>query len=295
MTTQLRIVHRTGYTYPGGAHASYNEARMTPLSSTEQVVLHARLDISPKPWTYSYVDYFGTAVTAFELHERHERLQLVATSTVEVRRAVEKQATATWESLAAPEVTGVRGEWLEVTDLTDPGEELRTHTLELKASSATPADFVSAAIDYLRSEMTYQPGATGVHTQAADAWDLRRGVCHDHVHLALGMLRTAGIPARYVSGYVLPSRTAPIGVATTGESHAWLQWWGGDLHRRADVLDVRRSGDDPAGVTLCVALWTYAELRVPHRPPHPRGDRAGRVRQPAGRGQAAQPWWRGRS
>lgn len=228
MTTQLRIVHRTGYTYPGGAHASYNEARMTPLSSTEQVVLHARLDISPKPWTYSYVDYFGTAVTAFELHERHERLQLVATSTVEVRRAVEKQATATWESLAAPEVTGVRGEWLEVTDLTDPGEELRTHTLELKASSATPADFVSAAIDYLCSEMTYQPGATGVHTQAADAWDLRRGVCQDHVHLALGMLRTAGIPARYVSGYVLPSRTAPIGVATTGESHAWLQWWGGE-------------------------------------------------------------------
>ncbi|MFN8097230.1 MAG: transglutaminase family protein [Dermatophilaceae bacterium] len=228
MSTQLKVVHRTGYTYPGGAHASYNEARMTPQSNTDQVVLHSRIDISPKPWTYSYVDYFGTAVTAFELHERHERLQLVATSTVEVRRDQGKQATASWDLLRSPEVTGVRGEWLEVTPLTDPGAELRAETLALAAQAGTPAEFVAAAVGHLRREMSYQPGATGVHTQAADAWAGRRGVCQDHVHLALGMLRTVGIPARYVSGYVLPLRTAALGVPATGESHAWLQWWGGE-------------------------------------------------------------------
>ncbi|MEI2778718.1 MAG: transglutaminase family protein [Tetrasphaera sp.] len=228
MSTQLRIVHRTGYTYPGGAHASYNEARMTPQSNTDQVVLHSRLDISPTPWTYSYVDYFGTAVTAFEVHERHERLQLVATSTVEVRRDTAKQASASWQTLRSPEVTGVRGEWLEVTELTDPGEELTAYASGLAADCATPQELVDRAIERLRAEMTYQPGATGVHTRAADAWTGRRGVCQDHVHLALGVLRTAGIPARYVSGYVLPKRAAALGVPTTGESHAWLQWWGGE-------------------------------------------------------------------
>lgn len=228
MSTQLRIVHRTGYTYPGGAHASYNEARMTPQSNPDQVVLHSRLDISPKPWTYSYVDYFGTAVTAFELHERHERLQLVATSTVEVRRLTDKDFSASWETLRSVEVTGVRGEWLEVTELTDPGEELTAYAIGLARDCATPAKFVDRAVDHLRAEMTFQSGATGVHTRAADAWAGRRGVCQDHVHLALGILRTAGIPARYVSGYVLPKRNAALGVPTTGESHAWLQWWGGE-------------------------------------------------------------------
>jgi len=75
--------------------------------------------------------------------------------------------------------------------------------------------------------MTYQTGATGVHTAAADAWAAGSGVCQDYAHLALGALRGMGIPARYVSGYLHPRADAEIGETLAGESHAWVEWWQG--------------------------------------------------------------------
>ena len=85
MSAQLRIVHHTGYRYAGGANASFNEVRMIPRSTHQQQVLHSRVDIAPVPWTYSYTDYWGTAVTAFEVFERHESLAVTATSIVDVQ------------------------------------------------------------------------------------------------------------------------------------------------------------------------------------------------------------------
>ena len=84
MGRQLRIVHHTGYRYQAGVAASRNEARMTPRTNREQLVLATNLEISPTAWTYSYRDYWGAQVTAFEISAPHDRLQVVATSTVEV-------------------------------------------------------------------------------------------------------------------------------------------------------------------------------------------------------------------
>jgi transglutaminase-like putative cysteine protease len=71
-------------------------------------------------------------------------------------------------------------------------------------------------------------GATEVTTDAADAWKGKSGVCQDFAHLALGVLREARIPARYVSGYLHPSTDPVVGEEVTGESHAWIEWWDGD-------------------------------------------------------------------
>ena len=86
MSHQIRIVHTTGYRYPGGATASFNEARMTPRSTREQLVLNSAITVTPLPWLHRHVDYWGTQVDSFEVHERHTRLNVVATSTVEVER-----------------------------------------------------------------------------------------------------------------------------------------------------------------------------------------------------------------
>jgi transglutaminase-like putative cysteine protease len=69
---------------------------------------------------------------------------------------------------------------------------------------------------------------TGVNSTARDAWPARSGVCQDIAHVALGVLRAAGIPARYVSGYLHPDPTAPIGQPVIGESHAWVEWYSGE-------------------------------------------------------------------
>jgi len=80
----------------------------------------------------------------------------------------------------------------------------------------------------LRDQLEYVPGATSVHTSAVEAWEVKRGVCQDMAHICIGALRAIGIPARYVSGYLLPNAKAEIGERVKGDSHAWLEFWAGD-------------------------------------------------------------------
>ena len=81
---------------------------------------------------------------------------------------------------------------------------------------------------FLHDSIRYVEGATEVTTDAADAWEVKSGVCQDFAHLALGVLREARIPARYVSGYLHPSTDPVVGEEVTGESHAWIEWWDGE-------------------------------------------------------------------
>jgi hypothetical protein len=103
------------------------------------------------------------------------------------------------------------------------------HRLTMKADNDADASVVvEGGHDYvLLQEVDYVFGATGVHTRAAEAWEQRSGVCQDMAHLAIGALRAVGIPARYVSGYLMPTRASEIGVPYEGESHAWVQFWDG--------------------------------------------------------------------
>ena len=113
MTRQIRIVHHTGYSYAENVLGSHNEVRMTPRSNREQWVINSRIDIQPNPWVLNYTDYWGTRVTAFEIRERHSRLGVTSTATVEVTRPPE----------VAPGVT-----WDELRDMSRRGIEIGSHT-----------------------------------------------------------------------------------------------------------------------------------------------------------------------
>jgi transglutaminase-like putative cysteine protease len=82
----------------------------------------------------------------------------------------------------------------------------------------------------VHAEVEYQTGSTDVHTKAADAWEQRAGVCQDIAHLAIGGMRSLGIPARYVSGYFHPQADPVVGDTVGGESHAWVEWWDDGWH-----------------------------------------------------------------
>lgn len=224
---QLRLVHRTGFTYADGVVASYNEARMTPVTTPDQVVLHSRLEISPTPWVYEYRDYWGAQVTAFEVQDLHHDLTVTAISTVDVARAAPEPALLGWDAITADDVQERYPELLAVSDRTRPPEELRGLAAELRASAAAPDEFARAVCDLVHREVRYVTGSTEVHTLAADSWANREGVCQDMAHLCLGVLREAGVPARYVSGYLHPDPDPEVGVTAIGESHAWLEWWDG--------------------------------------------------------------------
>ena len=96
------------------------------------------------------------------------------------------------------------------------------------AGDLAPDGAARAVCERLRSQMEYVPGSTVVTTDASEAWENRKGVCQDFAHLTIGALRTLGIPARYVSGYLHPKARAAVGETVQGESHAWIEWWVGD-------------------------------------------------------------------
>ena len=228
MTMQFRVVHTTRIAYDGGVAASFNEARMTPLTSGEQVVVHTRLDVQPTPWSQTYRDYWGTEVTAFEVLDQHSELTVTATSTVQVNRPPHEAGTMTWAELREPQVLDRFCENLVVDDRVAPNAELQGMADEIAAGTAGPSEFAAKVCSLVYDQMKYQSGSTKVHGHASDAWAARAGVCQDMAHVAIGVLRAAQVPARYVSGYLHPRREPEVGETVTGESHAWIEWWDGE-------------------------------------------------------------------
>jgi transglutaminase-like putative cysteine protease len=226
VTRQIRIVHHTGYAYRDPVLGSHNEVRMTPRTTREQWVLSSRIDIQPAPWVLSYRDYWGTQVTSFEIRERHSRLGVTSTATVEVTRGGETAPGLDWEGLRDPGLEDRMVEMLTLSEHIDPGSELCRFAADV-AHEATPAETVAAVVAKMRERVQYVPGVTHVRTRARDVWEAGAGVCQDMVHVAIGGLRSVGIPARYVSGYLMPGANPVLGEARKAESHAWLQYWDG--------------------------------------------------------------------
>lgn len=224
---RMRIVHRTGFSYAEPAVASFNEARMAPCTDADQRLVEHRLAITPKAWTQEYTDYWGTRVVAFELHQPHTRLDVVATSVVEVSRRTLGGLGMSWDDICSESVEDRHAEYLEISERVDPGPEVRERLSGLMLSTSGPGEFAPQVGQMVHDDVRYVTGSTTVHTRAQEAWEARAGVCQDLAHLMIGALRVARIPARYVSGYILPNPSAEVGETCTGESHAWVEYWDG--------------------------------------------------------------------
>ena len=239
--SRLRIVHTSSFRYADPVVASYNEARMTPLAQPGQSVVESRLELHPHTWSHDYRDYWGTHVTAFEVLAPHQSLLLTAEHVVEVVERPVPTTSVGWDVLHGPEVRDRLSEQLADTDTTEVPDEV-VELARRAAEGLVPAEAAEAVCRALRDEVEYIPGVTTVHTPAAEAWAKRTGVCQDMAHLALGALRSIGIPARYVSGYLHPDASAAIGTTVTGESHAWIEWWTGEWNGY-DPTNRVRAGD----------------------------------------------------
>ncbi len=230
MSMQLRVVHTTTYDYAGKSVASYNQARLTPLTTVDQIVVHSRVEVSPKPWTYEYRDYFGTYVTAFEVVDPHDSMKVSATSTVQTNRAPAPPPTLSWEALAQREVSDRWTEFLAVSDIVAPTPDFEQRAKQVAADHELPAEAARDLCALVHDELEFVPGATLVGGLASTAWQQRAGVCQDMVHLVIGGLRSVGIPARYVSGYFHPDREPVVGQSVVGSAHAWVEWWDDGWH-----------------------------------------------------------------
>lgn len=235
---RMRVVHATGYAYKSPVTASYNEARLTPRSDSRQNVIINRVETTPATRSYRYVDYWGTAVTAFDLHAPHTELEVTSASVVETDKPEPPAAHIGWADLDSAAVADRFHEVLIPTSYTPASKRLDRVARHL-AKSYDPQYAVIAAVEWVRSQLCYVPGSTEVCSSGLDALREGKGVCQDFAHLSLILLRSMGIPARYVSGYLHPKSDAGIGEVVEGESHAWVQawtggWWDVDPTNRND-------------------------------------------------------------
>lgn len=240
---RFSLHHRTHYRYAGTASESFMEARLTPVDDPYQKLLSRRLAIAPPCNTHLYTDYFGNTVETFSIVRRHQELVLDSYAEVETL-PVEPPAAALEVSVSEARQI-YRSEKLKLFEYLAPSAAI---TLDVETNRLANQFFRSGTElgtallrlnRWIKTEMTYAPGSTRIDTPVATALSQRAGVCQDFAQLMIAILRSAEIPARYVTGYIETEtqRRASAGrrpprLVGASESHAWLEvylpggyWW----------------------------------------------------------------------
>ena len=227
-----RITHVTAYRYGDPVATSHHLLHLAPRETERQVNRREELVVSPVPASRAErVDYFGNRTTYFEVQSPHSELA------VESRREVELLPVPPPPSSGGPAWEIVRDqarrphdlESLHACEMTFPSPFVRWSAEVVRYASASfPAgrpllDGVSDLTRRIHTDLTYDQSATVVSTPVDEVLSLRRGVCQDFAHLQIACLRSLGLPARYISGYLVT--TPPPGqprLVGADASHAWL-------------------------------------------------------------------------
>jgi transglutaminase-like putative cysteine protease len=242
---KYKILHKTWYSYSDVAPMCHNLTHLAPRTTHKQKCLAYTLAIDPAPAFLSEdVDYFGNCMEHFSIEAAHARMEIVATSEVEVAPPAFQPPddSPTWESCRPRDAFGdadgmaERGIDLSVLQFTFPSPrvpELR-QLFEYASPSFTSRRPILAALADLSArihrDFKFDARATTVDTPLQTVLRQRRGVCQDFTHLAVGCLRAMGLATRYVSGYLrtMPPPGKPRLVGADA-SHAWCSCWCGTL------------------------------------------------------------------
>jgi transglutaminase-like putative cysteine protease len=227
-----RILHRTTYNYSEPVTVSHHSARVNPRFTAAQSRAQFSLRITPEPAVRkTRTDYFGNRVCFFAIQEIHSRLEVEAVSVVTLSASTPPALTLSppWTEVAELFRDPVSPEVVDQYQFCFDSPLLRTAPdLADYARGSFPAGTpllvgVANLNQRIFRDFKYDPVATSVATPLEEVWAKRRGVCQDFAHLAIACLRSLGLPARYVSGYL---RThAPPGkerLVGADASHAWF-------------------------------------------------------------------------
>lgn len=231
--SRFRVVHRTVYEYASPMTDGFTMAHLRPRDTARQYVDTHSLSIAPQPDEFDeFDDVFGNHAVRFAVHRPHLDLAVEAASEVTLADPTIHPDGPPWEDvarIAASERGGdatLIGAFLAGTPLTTAPPELQ----ELTGVAFAPARPIVAALSHLCqlifTSFSYEPGFTDVTTPMAEVMQQRRGVCQDFAHVSVACLRSLGLPARYVSGYIetLPPEGQPKLVGADA-SHAWCSAW----------------------------------------------------------------------
>ena len=228
---RYRIVHRTTYEYSDEVTGCYERGLLAPRDTTSQQVVRSSYSVTPPATAaFDHVDYFGNVSHYLEIHTHHQHLEVVKDSVVDVawppismshlnQWTVQQAAEAIASNTALAINRSLYGLGSVKVEVTDAVADYAWSKVGLDMGFGDALEALTLGIF---DEFAYRPGFTTTRTTLAEVLELRKGVCQDFAHLAIGCLRLFGLPARYVSGYI--ETTPPPGqpkLAGSDATHAW--------------------------------------------------------------------------
>jgi transglutaminase-like putative cysteine protease len=229
------VRHRTRFRYGGSVSISHQMLKLRPRRSNRQNVVSSELEVTPHPYVQrNWIDYFGNEVEFLTVQEAHRELIITSTSKVEVLPGMNIMLdfSPAWEVVAQSMQTPTNTESLGASQYcfespcVDLHSEVREFALETFEPGRPLLEATMALTSRIYQDFTYQGGVTDVSTPVRRVLELRKGVCQDFAHFEIACLRAIGLPARYVSGYLMTR--PPEGkqkLKGADESHAWLSVW----------------------------------------------------------------------
>ncbi len=231
----LHVVHETRYDYTPAVENAHHVVHLKPASNVRQELISHHLHIDPAPAQQrEVVDVYGNLSTFFSFQSAHDRLRVVAESVVSTTpitpywSADERPASPSWERVRehfryhSAAAWDPAAEFLFASPYVPRDDAFAEFARPSFAADRPLAEAAKALMRLIHRSMTYESLSTEVNTPALKALEQRKGVCQDFAHIMVACCRAMGLPARYVSGYLLthpaPGQPRLIG---SDASHAW--------------------------------------------------------------------------
>jgi transglutaminase-like putative cysteine protease len=240
MKRRYQVRHETRYVYAADVVHSHHLLHLVPRPANYQDCLEHDIEILPENHRrVNEIDAFGNPMIRLELAQPHRELTVISTMEIEVyaRPAVRVETTDPWEKVR--DAFAYHGAWPSRDQLDtarfrheSPHVRLKQSFTDYSAECFAAGQPILACAEQLSTKLhrdiKYVPGVTDIGTAATEVLETREGVCQDFAHLMIACLRSRGLAARYVSGYL---RTNPAATPEAeklvgdGASHAWVSVW----------------------------------------------------------------------
>lgn len=227
------ITHTTEYTYFDPVSLCHNIARLLPRNTTHQRCLNAQIDILPVPDRLNeYEDFYGNKLIYFSIEKEHRRL------VVRVRSKIEKSSKSNAQTYSenkmavedikqflltpGPESAEIR-QYVFETPMTAWNPDIEAYSRISFIDGRPALESAKDLMHRIYTDFEYKAGFTTIATPLAEVMEKRKGVCQDFAHLAIACIRSLGLPARYISGYI--ETVSPEGkdkLLGVDASHAWF-------------------------------------------------------------------------
>lgn len=229
---RFRVTHITDYRYTSPVAEAHLELRLTPPQRENQRIEFHQISLQPSAKPSTYKDYFGNETNVVSLPYRHSRLTVRSEATVETlpgtlpTQSLDVTIQEARQILAS--TLPFTYDYLQPTSMVKIGREATQWAKRYLGSTALVGAGLQTLNHAIYEQFRYRAGSTDFSTDLSKIWKERTGVCQDFAHVMLSVVRTAGLPARYVCGYI---ETTPPAEAAQGKvrlvgsvaTHAWVE------------------------------------------------------------------------